>query len=57
MIKDLEFCEQCVYGKATKVKFGTGLHKTRSTLDYIHSDLWGQQEYYLEERQGISYPS
>ncbi|GAV91868.1 gag_pre-integrs domain-containing protein, partial [Cephalotus follicularis] len=37
----LEFCEHCVVGKQTRVKFSTGTHSTKGTLDYIHSDLWG----------------
>ena len=37
----LEFCEDCVYGKAIKNKFSKALHKTGRVLDYIHSDLWG----------------
>ena len=37
----LDFCEHCVYGKAYRVKFGTGEHRTKGTLDYLHSDLWG----------------
>ncbi|XP_062108421.1 uncharacterized mitochondrial protein AtMg00300-like [Humulus lupulus] len=40
-IQDLGFCEQCVLGKSTRVKFGTGIHKTKGILDHIHSDLWG----------------
>ena len=30
-----------VYGKACRVKFGTGQQRTKGTLDYIHADLWG----------------
>ncbi|GAV89900.1 gag_pre-integrs domain-containing protein [Cephalotus follicularis] len=37
----LDFCEHCVVGKHTKVRFSTGTHSTKGTLDYIHSDLWG----------------
>ena len=37
----MEFCETCVYGKSCRVKFGTGIQRTKGTLDYIHSDLWG----------------
>jgi len=36
----LDFCEHCVYGKQTRVKFSTAIHKTKGTVDYIHSDLW-----------------
>ena len=37
----LEFCEHCVLGKAHRVRFSTGEHKKKGTLDYIHLDLWG----------------
>ena len=37
----LDFCEHCVLGKQCRVKFSTRTHSTKSTLDYIHSDLWG----------------
>lgn len=38
-ITDLDFCEDCVIGKAHKVSFGTAKHVTKEKLDYIHSDL------------------
>ncbi|KAG8362995.1 hypothetical protein BUALT_BualtUnG0016000 [Buddleja alternifolia] len=38
-IERLEFCETCVYGKSSRVKFATGKMQTKGTLDYIHSDL------------------
>ncbi|GAV59698.1 gag_pre-integrs domain-containing protein, partial [Cephalotus follicularis] len=37
----LEFCEHCVVGKQTRVRFSTGTHSTKGTLDYTHSNLWG----------------
>ena len=37
----LEFYEHCVYGKQHRVKFSTAVHSTKSTIDYIHSDVWG----------------
>ena len=37
----LDFCEHCVLGKQTRVKFGTAIHNTKSILDYVHSDVWG----------------
>ena len=37
----LDFCEQCVLGKQKRVKFGTAIHNTEGTLDYIHTDVWG----------------
>lgn len=40
-ISKLEFCEHCVLGKQTRVKFQKALHRTKGTLDYVHSDVWG----------------
>ena len=37
----LDFCEDCVFGKQHRVKFSTAIHRTKGTLDYVHSDLWG----------------
>ena len=37
----LEFCEHCIKGKKTRVKFGTAIHDTEGILDYVHSDVWG----------------
>ncbi|KAH9765484.1 hypothetical protein KPL70_001889 [Citrus sinensis] len=40
-IETLRFCEECVLGKSSRVKFSTGVHNSKGTLDYIHADLWG----------------
>ncbi|KAH9650990.1 hypothetical protein KPL70_026576 [Citrus sinensis] len=40
-IEPLKFCEDCVLGKSSRVKFSTGIHNSKGTLDYIHADLWG----------------
>ncbi|XP_071704885.1 uncharacterized mitochondrial protein AtMg00300-like [Rutidosis leptorrhynchoides] len=40
-IGKLEFCEHCVFGKQSRIKFGTAVHRTKGTLDYIHTDLLG----------------
>lgn len=37
----LDFCDCCIFGKQCMVKFNTGIHRTKGTLDYIYSDLWG----------------
>ena len=37
----LEFCEECVLGKQTKVSFGEGKHDSRNVLEYVHTDVWG----------------
>lgn len=38
-ITHLDFCERCVFGKATRQKFHPGKHETKKTLDYIHSNI------------------
>ena len=38
-LEKLSFCEHCVYGKMSKVKFNVGKHCTKAILDYVHSDL------------------
>ncbi|KAH9804147.1 hypothetical protein KPL71_002018 [Citrus sinensis] len=43
-ISSLEFCEKCVFGKATRQRFGTGKQETKNSMDYIHSDLWGPSQ-------------
>ena len=40
-IRKLNFCKYYVYEKQTRVKFTTTIHRTKGTMDYIHSDLWG----------------
>ena len=40
-VKDLQFCEDCVYGKTHRVSFESAKHLTKDKLAYIHSDLWG----------------
>ncbi|ONK68536.1 uncharacterized protein A4U43_C05F12960 [Asparagus officinalis] len=37
----LDFYEHCVFGKHHRVSFSTGVRRTKGTLDYIHSDIWG----------------
>ena len=37
----VNFCEHCVVGKKTRVKFSTVNHDTREILKYVHSDVWG----------------
>jgi len=45
-IGKLEFCEHCVFGKQYGVSFVTGIHRTKGTLDYIHSDVYGLSQVY-----------
>ena len=40
-IRKLDFCEYYIFGKQCRVKFTIAVDRTNSTLDYIHSDLWG----------------
>lgn len=52
-IRSLEFCEHCVLGKQTRQSFGTGEHRTKGTLDYVHSDLWGPAQ--VQSKGGARY--
>ena len=40
-VTNLEFCEHCVFRKLHLNKFPKGIHRTKGTLDYIHSNCWG----------------
>ncbi|KAH9647652.1 hypothetical protein KPL70_025267 [Citrus sinensis] len=40
-IEELDFCEDCVFGKSTRHNFKHSTSKSIGILDYIHSDLWG----------------
>ena len=35
-------CEQCVLGKSKELAYSKGIHSLTTTLDYAHSDSWGQ---------------
>ena len=37
----LDFCQECVLEKQTKVSFGVGLHRSERVLEYVHTDVWG----------------
>ena len=37
----LGFCEDCILGKSSRLRFETAAHTTKEKLEYIHSDLWG----------------
>ena len=37
----LHFYEHYVFGKHKRVRFFSGIHKSKGPLDYLHSDLWG----------------
>jgi len=40
-LKNLEFCEHCIFGKLHRSKFPKAVHRTKGTLDYVHADCWG----------------
>ena len=52
-IRKLEFYEHCVFGKQIRVSFSKGIHSTKGTLDYVHSDLWGPSQ--VPTKGGASY--
>ena len=43
-IEELDFYEDCVLRKSTRTSFKKSVHKTKSILDYVHSDLWGPSQ-------------
>ena len=50
----LDFCEHCIFGKQKRVSFTSpAVHKTKGTLDYIHSDLWGPA--HVQSKGGARY--
>ncbi|KAG8492439.1 hypothetical protein CXB51_009727 [Gossypium anomalum] len=49
----LNFCEHCVFGKQKRVRFTRGIHNTKGTLEYIHSNLWGPSR--VPSRGGANY--
>lgn len=40
-IIDLDFFKDCVYGKAKRVRFLSGIYTMKGPLYYVQSDLWG----------------
>ncbi|PHT40240.1 Retrovirus-related Pol polyprotein from transposon TNT 1-94 [Capsicum baccatum] len=48
----VDFYEHCIFGKQRKVSFSKAIHRTKGTLDYIHSDLWGPSR--VPSREGIA---
>lgn len=52
-IKPLEFCEHCVMGKTTRLKFSTNVHFSGGAFGYVHSDLWGPSR--IESHSGARY--
>ncbi|KAG8487924.1 hypothetical protein CXB51_018372 [Gossypium anomalum] len=52
-IYKLNFGEHCVFRKKKRVRFTKGIHNTKETLEYIHSDLWGPSR--VPSRGGANY--
>ena len=52
-IRKLKFYEHCVFGKQRRVKFTKGIHNTKRTLNYIHSNLRGPSR--VPSKGGVSY--
>jgi len=40
-IKNLGFCEHCVFEKLHRNKIPKAIHRTNGILDYTHTDYWG----------------
>lgn len=40
-LSKLELCENCVLVKQHRLSFNFSPNKAKSTLEYIHDDLWG----------------
>ena len=40
IVSKLEFCENCVLGKQHRLSFKLSSHRSKSVLEYVHSDLW-----------------
>mgnify|MGYP001796719694 CR=1 FL=1 len=49
----VDFCEHCIFGKQKSVGLSKGIHITKGTLDYIHSDLWGPSP--IPSKRGCRY--
>ncbi|KAG8485684.1 hypothetical protein CXB51_019017 [Gossypium anomalum] len=49
----LNFYEHCVFGKQKRVQFTRGIHNTKGTFEYIHSNLWGPSR--VPSRGGTNY--
>ena len=41
-LSNMKFYEHCIFVKHKRVKFNTSIHTTKSTLHYVHADLWGR---------------
>ena len=41
----LDFCEDCIYGMAARLKLNKSIHITSDTLNYVHSKLGGTSKH------------
>ncbi|KZV56298.1 hypothetical protein F511_00295 [Dorcoceras hygrometricum] len=52
-VDDLSFCDECVLGKCSRVRFKRSSTQSKGILDYVHSDLWGPSR--VASRGGARY--
>jgi hypothetical protein len=38
---ELDFCEDCIYGKQSRVRFPFGATRENWILEFVHSDVFG----------------
>jgi hypothetical protein len=38
---EVDFCENCIYGKKSRVRFPSGATKENEILELVHSDVFG----------------
>lgn len=43
-MKHLDFCEDCIRGKSTRIKFNKGTHISSAPMDYAHSVIFGNHQ-------------
>ena len=41
LVSRLKICKNCVLGKQHKLSFNLSTNRSKSILDYLHTDLWG----------------
>ena len=40
-LEEVDFCEHCIYGKQSLVRFSFGANRTKKILELVHSDMFG----------------
>ena len=38
---EFDFCEHCIYGKQSRVRFPSGVTREKGILELVHSDVFG----------------